>query len=44
LWIWTEFDGVHPDALVDTAAEIDRAAGYILPPPKRFTLSLRANF
>jgi TonB-dependent SusC/RagA subfamily outer membrane receptor len=44
LWIWTEFEGVHPDALVNTAAEIDRAAGFILPPPKRFTLSLRANF
>jgi TonB-dependent starch-binding outer membrane protein SusC len=44
LWIWTKFQGVHPDALVNTAAEIDRAAGYILPPPKRFTVSLRANF
>ena len=44
LWLWTRFDGVHPDALVNTVAEIDRAAGFILPPPKRFTVSLRANF
>lgn len=44
LWMWSKFEGLHPDALINTAAEIDRAAGYILPPPKRFTVSLRANF
>jgi hypothetical protein len=44
LFLWTKFDGVHPDALLNTAATVDRSAGYILPPPRRFTLNLRLNF
>jgi TonB-dependent SusC/RagA subfamily outer membrane receptor len=44
LFLWTRFRGVHPDALINTAATVDRSAGYILPPPRRFTLNLRLNF
>jgi hypothetical protein len=44
LWHWTKFPGFHPSALVGSAAYVDRAAGFILPPPKRFTLNLRLNF
>jgi TonB-dependent SusC/RagA subfamily outer membrane receptor len=44
LWMWTRFEGLHPDALLNTAATIDRSAGYLLPPPKRFTVNLRLNF
>ena len=44
LWMWSKFRGLHPDALLNTAANVDRGAGYILPPPKRFTLNLRLNF
>jgi hypothetical protein len=44
LWVWTKFEGLHPDALINTAASLDRAAGYILPPPVRVTLNVRLNF
>jgi len=44
LWLWSGFRGLDPDALLNTAATVDRSAGYILPPPKRFTLNLRLNF
>jgi len=44
LYLWTSFVGIHPDALINTAATVDRSAGYILPPPRRFTLNLRLNF
>ena len=44
LWMWTDFPGMHPDAMQGSAAYVDRAAGFIIPPPKRFTLNLRLNF
>jgi TonB-dependent SusC/RagA subfamily outer membrane receptor len=44
LWHWTKFPGMHPEALAGSAAYVDRAAGFIIPPPKRFTLNLRLNF
>ena len=44
LWHWTKFPGMHPDALAGSAAYVDRAAGFIIPPPKRFTLNVRLNF
>jgi hypothetical protein len=44
LWHWTNFPGMHPSALMGSAASVDRVAGGILPPPKRFTLNLRLNF
>ena len=44
LWHWTNFPGMHPDALTGSAAYVDRAAGFIVPPPKRFTLNVRLNF
>jgi len=44
LFLWTKFRGIHPDALINTAATVDRSAGYILPPPRRFTLNVRLNF
>ena len=44
LWHWTTFPGMHPDALSSSAAYVDRAAGFIVPPPKRFTLNVRLNF
>jgi TonB-dependent SusC/RagA subfamily outer membrane receptor len=44
LWHWTNFPGFHPDALYGSAAWVDRAAGFVVPPPKRFTLNVRLNF
>ncbi len=42
--LWSKFRGLDPDALINTAANIDRGAGYVLPPPRRFTLNVRLNF
>jgi hypothetical protein len=42
--LWSRFRGLDPDAFMDTATAIDRAGGYIMPPPRRFTLNLRVNF
>lgn len=45
LFSWTKDEWAsHPDAVLNTVAGVDRAAGYILPPPRRFTLNLRATF
>ena len=42
--MWSKFRGLHPDALMNTAANLDRGGGYVMPPPRRFTLNLRLNF
>ena len=44
LWHWTNFPGFHPDALSGSAAYVDRAAGFVVPPPRRFTMNVRLNF
>jgi outer membrane receptor protein involved in Fe transport len=42
--LWSKFRGLDPDALMNTAANLDRGGGYVMPPPRRFTLNLRVNF
>jgi len=42
--LWSRFKGLDPDALMNTAASIDRGGGYVMPPPRRFTINLRLNF
>jgi hypothetical protein len=44
LFIITDFSGLDPDALLYPAGQTARGAGYILPPPKTYTLNLRVNF
>jgi hypothetical protein len=41
---WSKFRGLDPDALINTAAAIYRGGGYVMPPPRRFTLNMRLNF
>jgi hypothetical protein len=40
----TNFSGLYPDALLYPAGQTARGNGFILPPPKTFTLNLRVNF
>lgn len=44
LFTITEFSGLYPDALIRPAQQTARGAGYILPPARTYTLSLRVNF
>ena len=44
LWHWTNFRECTPMPFSGSAAYVDRAAGFIIPPPKRFTMNLRMNF
>ncbi|MGH7501035.1 MAG: TonB-dependent receptor domain-containing protein [Longimicrobiales bacterium] len=40
----TDFSGLYPDALLYPAGQTARGNGYILPPPKTYTLNVRVNF
>ena len=44
LFLITNFSGLDPDALLYPGAQTARGNGYILPPPRTYTLSLRVNF
>ncbi|HEX7091508.1 MAG TPA: TonB-dependent receptor [Longimicrobiales bacterium] len=44
LFVITDFSGLYPDALIRPVEQTARGAGYILPPPRTFTLGIRLNF
>ena len=44
LFTLTDFSGLYPDSLIRPLEQTARGAGYILPPPRTFTLGLRVNF
>ena len=44
LFTITNFSGLYPDALIRPLEQTARGAGYILPPPRTYTLGFRLNF
>jgi hypothetical protein len=44
LFTITNFSGLYPDALIRPLEQTARGAGYILPPPRTYTLNVRFNF
>lgn len=44
LFTITNFSGLYPDALIRPLEQTARGAGYILPPPRTYTLNVRVNF
>ncbi|MCI0437270.1 MAG: TonB-dependent receptor [Gemmatimonadetes bacterium] len=44
LFTITNFSGLYPDALLRPIEQTARGAGYILPPPRTYTINVRLNF
>ncbi|MGH7481265.1 MAG: TonB-dependent receptor domain-containing protein [Longimicrobiales bacterium] len=44
LWLFTDYPGIDPDALISPVGETFRASGYTLPLPRVFSLNVRVNF
>jgi len=44
LFLISDFSGLDPDALINPGTQTARGGGYILPPPRTYSLNVRVTF